>query len=134
MLLSSTRGTPCCEPARTGQLSHSATNRACRVFEAPFDRITQPSGTLSEIALRYGTTFAAIFGYCQLRGAYVGGKIGVKLMRLVSEWAKPQNAEEMHIHATSGIEPKRADKMLSRMGFETIGRHCDWWPERRRRQ
>ncbi|GAB5540178.1 MAG: hypothetical protein Salg2KO_22810 [Salibacteraceae bacterium] len=51
----------------------------------------------------------------------MGGKVGVKLLRLVTEWAKAQDAEEMHIHATSGIEPNRADKMLTRMGFETIG-------------
>ncbi len=35
--------------------------------------------------------------------------------------ALSQNAEEIHIHATSGIEPERTDKMLTRMGFETYG-------------
>lgn len=57
----------------------------------------------------------------QVRSTYMGGKVGVKLLRLVSEWAKSQDAEEVHIHSTSGIDPKRTDKLLTRMGFETIG-------------
>jgi len=57
----------------------------------------------------------------KIRGTFLGGKVGVKLMRMVTGWAKSQKAEEIHIHATSGIEPKRTDKMLTRMGFKTYG-------------
>lgn len=66
-------------------------------------------------------TIYSLYVAAKIRGSYLGGKVGVKLLRLVTEWAKSQAAEEMHIHATSGIEPNRADKMLTRMGFETIG-------------
>lgn len=57
----------------------------------------------------------------KVRGSFLGGKVGVKLIRIVSEWAKAQNAEEIHIHSASGIDPKRTDKMLTRMGFTTYG-------------
>lgn len=66
-------------------------------------------------------TIYSLYVSAKVRGTFLGGKVGVKLLRLVTEWAKSQNAEEMHIHATSGIDPNRADKMLSRMGFKTIG-------------
>ncbi|MGJ8534220.1 MAG: hypothetical protein ACSHYC_18695 [Alphaproteobacteria bacterium] len=62
----------------------------------------------------------AIYGKyvsAKMRGSY----LGIRLLRLVSERAKSQNAEEIHIHLTSGIEPERADKMLTPMGFVTIG-------------
>lgn len=57
----------------------------------------------------------------KIRGSFLGGKVGVKLLRIVSEWAKSQNAEEIHIHSTSGIEAKRTDKLLNRMGFVPYG-------------
>jgi len=57
----------------------------------------------------------------KVRGTFLGGKVGVRLLRMVTDWAKSQNAEEIHIHATSGIEPKRTDKLLTRMGFVTYG-------------
>ncbi len=66
-------------------------------------------------------TVYGIYVSAKVRGTYLGGKVGVKLLRLVSEWAKSQNAEEIHIHSTSGIDEKRTDKMLKRMGFETYG-------------
>lgn len=66
-------------------------------------------------------TIYSLYVASKVRGTYLGGKVGVKLLRLATDWAKSQDAEEMHIHATSGIEPNRADKMLTRMGFETIG-------------
>lgn len=66
-------------------------------------------------------TLYAVYVTGKIRNTYMGGKIGVKLMRLLSEWAKSQDAEEIYIHSTSGIEPQRTDKMLTRMGFETIG-------------
>ncbi len=66
-------------------------------------------------------TVYVLYVSARVRNTFLGGKVGVKLLRLVSEWAKAQKAEEIHIHSTSGIEPKRSDKMLSRMGFTTYG-------------
>ncbi|WP_306260411.1 hypothetical protein [Pararhizobium sp. IMCC21322] len=66
-------------------------------------------------------TVYGIYVSAKVRGTYLGGKVGVKLLRLVSEWAKSQDAEEIHIHSTSGIEPERTNKMLTRMGFEAYG-------------
>lgn len=62
-------------------------------------------------------TIYSLYVTAKVRSTYLGGKVGVKLLRLATEWAKSQDAEEMHIHATSGIEPNRANKMLTRMGF-----------------
>lgn len=66
-------------------------------------------------------TIYALYVIAKVRSTYLGGKVGVKLLRLVSEWAKSQDAEEIHIHSTSGIEPERTDKMLTRVGFKTYG-------------
>lgn len=57
----------------------------------------------------------------KVRSTYLGGKVGTKLLRLMSEWARSQQAEEIHIHSTSGIEPERTDRMLTRMGFRRYG-------------
>lgn len=66
-------------------------------------------------------TIYALYVIAKVRSTFWRGKVGVKLLRLVSEWAKSQRSEEIHIHSTSGIEPERTDKMLTRMGFEIYG-------------
>ncbi|MGK2226858.1 MAG: hypothetical protein ACI9GK_000664 [Devosia sp.] len=40
---------------------------------------------------------------------------------MVCDWAKAQGAEELHIHSTSGIDPERTDKLLTRLGFKAYG-------------
>ena len=40
---------------------------------------------------------------------------------MVCDWAKAQGAEELHIHLTSGIDPERTDKLLTRLGFKAYG-------------
>lgn len=80
--------------------------------------------SVGDYYLGIGGRMVTVYGLyvsAKVRDTYLGGKVGVKLLRLVSEWAKSQNAEEIHIHSTSGIEPKRTDKMLTRMGFESYG-------------
>ncbi len=57
----------------------------------------------------------------KIRGSLLGGKVGVKLIRMLTDWAKSQNATEIYIHATSGIEAKRTDKFLTRLGFVPYG-------------
>ena len=57
----------------------------------------------------------------RVRTSLLGGKIGLQLLRTAAEWAKSQKAQELHIHATSGIAPERTDKLLRRLGFLTYG-------------
>lgn len=57
----------------------------------------------------------------KVRRTLVGGRVGLRLIRIVSDWAKRQGAYELHIHSTSGIEPERTDKLLRRLGFKTFG-------------
>lgn len=79
---------------------------------------------IGDYYLGVGGRLVTIYSYYvsrKIRASYLGGKIAVKLLRLVSEWARSQKADELHIHATSGIAPQKADKMLRRMGFETVG-------------
>ncbi|MEO9227542.1 MAG: hypothetical protein ABI216_01135 [Devosia sp.] len=56
-----------------------------------------------------------------IRGSLLGGRIGVRLLRMASEWARSESALELHIHSTSGIDAARTDKMLRRIGFKTYG-------------
>lgn len=57
----------------------------------------------------------------KFRGSFLGGKVGIKLIHSVSDWAKSKGAEEIHIHTNSGIETMRTDKLLTRLGFKAIG-------------
>jgi hypothetical protein len=66
-------------------------------------------------------TVYVMYVSARVRDTLLGGKIGVRLIRMVSEWARAQLAEELHIHSTSGIDPERTDKLLSRLGFKTYG-------------
>ncbi|MGJ8528312.1 hypothetical protein [Maritalea sp.] len=66
-------------------------------------------------------TIYVMYVSAKVRHTLLGGKVGVKLLRIVSDWAKSQHAKEIHIHSTSGIEPERTDKLLTRMGFKVIG-------------
>lgn len=66
-------------------------------------------------------TIYAMYVPKKFRGTFLGGKVGLKLIRMASDWAKAQGAEELHIHATSGIDPERTDKLLTRLGFKTYG-------------
>lgn len=66
-------------------------------------------------------TIYVMYVSAKYRGSLLGGKVGLKLIRMVTDWAKTQGAEELHIHATSGIDPQRTDKLLSRLGFKTYG-------------
>ncbi|HEY8595420.1 MAG TPA: hypothetical protein VIL84_09250 [Devosiaceae bacterium] len=40
---------------------------------------------------------------------------------MAADWAKAQNAEELHVQATSGIEPARTDRLMKRLGFKAYG-------------
>ncbi|HEY8595424.1 MAG TPA: hypothetical protein VIL84_09270 [Devosiaceae bacterium] len=51
----------------------------------------------------------------------MGGKIGVRLIRMAADWAQAQNAEELHLQATSGIESERTDRLMKRLGFKAYG-------------
>jgi len=54
-------------------------------------------------------------------GTLLGGKVGVKLMRVVSDWARAQGAEELHIYSTAGIDPAHSDKFFRKLGFQPYG-------------
>lgn len=56
-----------------------------------------------------------------VRDTLLGGRVTLKMMRIVSDWAKAQGALELHMHSTSGIAPQRTDRMLRRLGFKTYG-------------
>lgn len=66
-------------------------------------------------------TIYVMYVSASIRTSFLGGKVGLKLIRMVTDWAKAQQAEELHIHATSGVDPERTDKLLRRLGFKTYG-------------
>ncbi len=57
----------------------------------------------------------------RLRGTALGGRVAVRLMRLFIDWAKSKGADEINVHATSGIDPERTDKFLKRFGLQPYG-------------
>lgn len=56
-----------------------------------------------------------------LRATALGGRVTIKLMRILNDLAKAQKAEEVHVHVTSGVEPERTDRLLRRLGYRTYG-------------
>jgi hypothetical protein len=66
-------------------------------------------------------TVMALYTSRRIRGTMLGGRVALKMMRIVSDWAKAQGAEELHVHSTSGISPKVTDRLLGRLGLRTTG-------------
>ncbi len=56
-----------------------------------------------------------------IRHSLLGGKIAIRLMRIFTDWARAQGANEINIHATSGIEPQQTHKFLQKVGFAQYG-------------
>lgn len=82
------------------------------------------SAGIGDYYLGEGGRLVTIYGIYvsrKVRGSFLGGKVGMRLMRMVIDWAKSQEAEEIHLQSTSGIDPERTDKMLTRVGFRTYG-------------
>ncbi len=66
-------------------------------------------------------TVYGIYTSADVRSSLLGGKVTLKLIRAVTDWAKANQANELHIHSTSGIEPQSTGKFLNRLGFKTYG-------------
>jgi hypothetical protein len=66
-------------------------------------------------------TIYVMYVSAKIRSTMLGGKVGIRLIRTVMDWAKSQEANEVHIHSTAGIEPERTDKLLTRLGFKPYG-------------
>lgn len=66
-------------------------------------------------------TVYVMYVSASIRETLLGGRIGIRLIRMVSEWARFLKADELHIHSTSGIDPERTDKLLRRLGFRAYG-------------
>ena len=47
----------------------------------------------------------------------------MRMIRVIGEWANAHGAEEVHIHATSGIDPERTDNYLHLFWFAAYGRN-----------
>lgn len=70
---------------------------------------------------RLATTFRCYVAPSVRHSVAGGGRVASKLIRTFTDWAKQQGAQELHIHATVGIEPERVDRFFRRLGFETFG-------------
>jgi hypothetical protein len=66
-------------------------------------------------------TVYALYVSKAIRATTLGGRITIKLLRILNDWAKAQKAEEVHVHVTSGVQPERTDRLLRRLGYRTYG-------------
>ena len=66
-------------------------------------------------------TVYALYVSKAIRATTLGGRVTIKLLRILNDWAKAQKAEEVHVHVTSGVEPERTDRLLRRLGYRTYG-------------
>jgi len=56
-----------------------------------------------------------------MKARFLGGTVGLRLIRRVTDRAKTQKTEELHIQGTPGVDAERTDKLLTRLGFKTYG-------------
>jgi hypothetical protein len=66
-------------------------------------------------------TVYAMYVSPRIRKSLLGGRIGIKLLRLVGDWARHQGAGELHVHSTSGLSLRNTDKLMNSMGFVVYG-------------
>ena len=66
-------------------------------------------------------TVYALYVSKAARASALGGRVTVKLIRILNDWANTQKAEEVHIHVTSGVDPERTDNLLRRLGYRPYG-------------
>ena len=50
-----------------------------------------------------------------------GGWAAVKLLRALRQWAQQNQAQDIHVNVTTGIDTARTDRFLRRMGFKQTG-------------
>jgi hypothetical protein len=66
-------------------------------------------------------TVYALYVSKAARASALGGRVTVKLIRILNDWAKAQESAEVHVHVTSGVEPERTDRLLRRLGYRSYG-------------
>lgn len=79
---------------------------------------------VGEYYLGEGGRMVTVYGLYVSRAARasaLGGRVTIKLIRILNDWAKAQKAEEVHVHVTSGVDPERTDRLLRRLGYKTYG-------------
>ncbi|AXT37127.1 GNAT family N-acetyltransferase (plasmid) [Phaeobacter sp. LSS9] len=57
----------------------------------------------------------------RVRNTLGGGRIALALIQGLHRWAKVQNAREVSLHVTSGVDLPRAHKLAIRLGYELTG-------------
>lgn len=50
-----------------------------------------------------------------------GGSAAVKLLRALRAWARQNQAHDLHVNVTTGIDAARTDRFLRHMGFRQTG-------------
>lgn len=50
-----------------------------------------------------------------------GGLSAVKLLRAIRRWSEQNQAQDIHVNVTTGIDTARTDRFLRRMGFKQTG-------------
>ncbi len=50
-----------------------------------------------------------------------GGMAAIKLLRGVKRWAGARDARNIYLNVTSGVDVRRTDRLLKRLGFQFIG-------------
>ena len=67
------------------------------------------------------TTVFAFYVRSHFRGTLVGGKAAIRLVTAIKRWSEARNAQEILVHATSGIDIERTDRFFRRARFNVIG-------------
>ena len=50
-----------------------------------------------------------------------GGLSAIKLLRAIRRWSEQNQAQDIHVNVTTGIDTARTDRFLRRMGFKQTG-------------
>jgi GNAT superfamily N-acetyltransferase len=80
--------------------------------------------TIGEYLVGYRDLMTTVFSFYvrkKYRNNAIGGKAAMRMLNGAVHWSKIRNAREFMIHATSGIDRHRTDKLLRHTGFKEMG-------------
>ncbi len=56
-----------------------------------------------------------------LSGTMLAGKVALRLMQAIRQWAKERNCSHILVHVTNGISAAESDQFFRRCGLKTVG-------------
>lgn len=80
--------------------------------------------SINEYVVGEGDLIATILSFFiarEFRSSIIGARAAVRLLKGAIRWSEMRDAREVLIHATAGIDVRRADRFFRKAGFGVLG-------------